>query len=93
MTQKLTILMLLFLVPLLVFGQTGKIKGKITEMGTDEPLIGANESLIADPTQRELMFDMENLRASLRKQLDHQSPELLTLDKSMANLMRMWSQT
>ncbi|MEO0690656.1 MAG: Fe2+-dependent dioxygenase [Pseudomonadota bacterium] len=55
--------------------------------------VGWIESLIADPTQRELMFDMENLRASLRKQLDHQSPELLTLDKSMANLLRMWSQT
>ncbi len=42
MIQKLTILIVLFLIPLFVFGQTGKIKGTITEMGTDEPLIGAN---------------------------------------------------
>ena len=51
------------------------------------------ESLIADSTQRELLFDLENLRTSLRQKMDHQSPELLTLDKSMSNLVRMWSQT
>ncbi|MEM6858585.1 MAG: Fe2+-dependent dioxygenase [Pseudomonadota bacterium] len=55
--------------------------------------VGWIESLIADPTQRELLFDMENLRTSLRQKLDHQSNELLTLDKSMANLVRMWSHT
>ncbi|MEL6737692.1 MAG: Fe2+-dependent dioxygenase [Pseudomonadota bacterium] len=55
--------------------------------------VGWIESLIADPAQRELLFDMENLRTSLRQKLDHQSNELLTLDKSMANLVRMWSQT
>ncbi|MDY7099031.1 MAG: Fe2+-dependent dioxygenase [Pseudomonadota bacterium] len=53
--------------------------------------VGWIESLIADPTQRELLFDMENLRSTLRKKLEPQSPELLTLDKSMANLLRMWA--
>ena len=52
--------------------------------------VGWIESLIADSAQRELMFDMENLRVSLRQKLDPQSAELLTLDKSMANLLRMW---
>ncbi|MEM7701153.1 MAG: Fe2+-dependent dioxygenase [Pseudomonadota bacterium] len=55
--------------------------------------VGWIESLVPDPTQRELLFDMENLRSSLRQKLDHQSPELLTLDKSMSNLVRMWSQS
>lgn len=55
--------------------------------------VGWIESLIADPTQRELLFDLENLRTSLRAKFDHNSPELLTLDKSMSNLVRMWSQT
>ena len=55
--------------------------------------VGWIESLIADPTQRELLFDMENLRTSLRQKMDPQSPEMLTLDKSMSNLVRMWSQT
>lgn len=54
--------------------------------------VGWIESMIADPTQRELLFDLENLRTALRAKFDHQSPELLTLDKSMSNLVRMWSQ-
>jgi len=54
--------------------------------------VGWIESLIPDPTQRELLFDLENLRVSLRKSLPATSPERLTLDKSIANLLRMWSQ-
>lgn len=46
MIQKLTFLIFLFLVPIALFGQTGKIKGKVTEQGTDEPLIGANVIII-----------------------------------------------
>ncbi|MGB3471352.1 MAG: Fe2+-dependent dioxygenase [Erythrobacter sp.] len=54
--------------------------------------VGWIESLIADPVHRELLFDMENLRTSLRQKLEAQSPELLTLDKTIANLLRMWAQ-
>lgn len=53
--------------------------------------VGWIESLIADPARRELLFDLENLRASLRAQLPAQSAELLTLDKTIANLLRMWA--
>lgn len=53
--------------------------------------VGWIESLIADPGARELLFDMENLRTSLRARLDLQSPEMLTLDKAIANLTRMWA--
>ena len=42
MIQKITFFVFLFLFPLILFGQTGKIKGKVTETGTSEPLIGAN---------------------------------------------------
>ena len=42
MKQKLTIFIFLMIIPILLFGQTGKIKGKVTELGTGEPLIGAN---------------------------------------------------
>lgn len=55
--------------------------------------VGWIESLISDPTQRELLFDLENLRVSLRQKLDANSIELLTLDKSIANLLRMWGAT
>ena len=55
--------------------------------------VGWIESLVADSTQRELLFDLENLRASLRRSMPSNAPELLTLDKSMANLLRMWVKT
>ncbi len=42
MKLKLNYLVLLLFSFSLAFGQTGKIKGKITESGTNEPLIGAN---------------------------------------------------
>jgi PKHD-type hydroxylase len=52
--------------------------------------VGWIESMIADPTQRELLFDLENLRVSLRQTMSGNSPELLTLDQAIANLLRMW---
>lgn len=61
--------------------------------GTRIVCIGWIESLVADAAQRELLFDLENLRASLRATLPGQSPELLTLDKTVANLLRMWARS
>ena len=55
--------------------------------------VGWIESLIEDATQRELLFDLENLRTSLRASLPANSAERLTLDKSIANLLRMWMKT
>ncbi len=60
--------------------------------GTRHVCVGWIESLIADGPQRELLFDLDNLRASLRA-ADGTDPALaLTLDKSIANLLRMWAQ-
>lgn len=55
--------------------------------------VGWIESLVPDQAQREMLFDLENLRVSLRQSLDPNSIELLTLDKNIANLLRMWSVT
>jgi PKHD-type hydroxylase len=38
-----------------------------------------------------MLFDLENLRTALREKLPRQSAELLTLDKTIANLLRMWA--
>ena len=38
-----------------------------------------------------MVVDLENLRATLRAHLPSQSAELLTLDKTIANLLRMWA--
>jgi PKHD-type hydroxylase len=59
--------------------------------GTRLVCVGWIESLIADAAQREMLFDLENLRTSLRAQIPAQSAELLTLDKTIANLLRMWA--
>ncbi len=59
--------------------------------GTRIVCVGWIESMIEDAARRELLFDLENLRASLRRQLASQSAELLTLDKTIANLLRMWA--
>lgn len=59
--------------------------------GTRIVCVGWIESLVADQAQREMLFDLENLRAALRQQLPSQSAELLTLDKTIANLLRMWA--
>jgi len=60
--------------------------------GTRIVCVGWIESLIADQARREMLFDLENLRAALRQKLPLQSAELLTLDKTIANLLRMWAQ-
>lgn len=60
--------------------------------GTRLACVGWIESMVRDPNQRELLFDLENLRAELRSKLPDQSPEHLTLDKSIANLLRMWAE-
>jgi len=59
--------------------------------GTRIVCVGWIESLVADQGRREMLFDLENLRAALRQQLPSQSAELLTLDKTIANLLRMWA--
>jgi PKHD-type hydroxylase len=55
--------------------------------------VGWIESLVPDQGRRDILFDLENLRASLRRHLPAQSPELLTLDKTIANLLRRWART
>jgi len=55
--------------------------------------VGWIESMVRDAAQRELLLDLDNLRAELRGKLSAQSAELLTLDKSISNLLRMWAET
>lgn len=49
------------------------------------------QSAVRDPSQRAILFDLVNLKASLRATLPKDAPELLTLAKTEANLMRMWA--
>jgi len=53
--------------------------------------VGWIESLVADAAQRAILFDLANLQASLRGSLPEGAGERLVLDKTLANLLRMWA--
>ncbi|MEZ5986961.1 MAG: Fe2+-dependent dioxygenase [Hyphomonas sp.] len=52
--------------------------------------VGWIESAVRDAAAREILFDLENLRAALAPQHTAQSPEMLTLSKTISNLLRLW---
>ncbi len=52
--------------------------------------VGWIESAIPDTAQREVLFDLEKLRAFVRSELPSAAPQTLLLDKTIANLLRMW---
>lgn len=53
--------------------------------------VGWIESAVPDAMEREILYDLENLRASLKGQLPAQSAELLTLSKVYSNLIRRFA--
>lgn len=52
--------------------------------------IGWIESSVRSAEQREILFDLDNLRAELLRSHDPNSPEMLTFSKTTSNLKRMW---
>ncbi|MEM6708288.1 MAG: Fe2+-dependent dioxygenase [Pseudomonadota bacterium] len=63
---------------------------QITPVSAGERIVcvGWIQSKLQDPAVREILFDLENLRASLKATHDPQSPELLTVTKAISNLLR-----
>lgn len=59
--------------------------------GTRLVCVGWIESLVPDAGERELLFDLENLKATLAQSHAPQSPEMLTLSKTISNLLRKFS--
>ncbi|WP_430431309.1 Fe2+-dependent dioxygenase [Oceanicaulis sp.] len=59
--------------------------------GVRRVCVGWIESDIPDAGDRELLFDLENLHASLSRQHTPHSPEMLTVTKLFANLSRRLS--
>jgi PKHD-type hydroxylase len=56
--------------------------------GTRLACVGWIESHVRSSEDREILFDLENLRASLAQRHAPQSPEMLTLAKTISNLLR-----
>ena len=63
----------------------------VTE-GTRLVCAGWIQSAVPDARQREVLMDLDNLHASLQARHGAQSAELLVLQKTIANLTRMWAQ-
>lgn len=61
------------------------------ESGHRIAFIGWIESRVRHASQREILFDLENLRATLSAERDAQSDVLLSLGKTIANLKREFS--
>ena len=59
--------------------------------GTRFACVGWIESAVRAPEDREILFELENLRASLSGRLDPQSLDMLTLSKALANLKRRFA--
>lgn len=53
--------------------------------------VGWIESLVRSPEQRETLFDLTNLSVSISSQYAPESSEILTLHKSISNLVRLWA--
>lgn len=51
------------------------------------------QSAIRDASQRAILFDIANLKVALARSFPQGSPELLSLAKTEANLIRMWADT
>ena len=59
--------------------------------GTRYVCVGWVQSHIRSAEQRETLFDLENLKVELSGTHEANSPEMLILSKSIANLVRMWA--
>lgn len=59
--------------------------------GTRYVCVGWVQSHVRSGEQREILFDLENLRAEMAKTYGPNSIEMLTIAKSIANLTRMWT--
>jgi len=60
--------------------------------GTRITCIGWIESTIRGADQRDMLFDLVNLRDTLSQSFAPTSPEILTLSKTISNLIRTWSE-
>ncbi len=60
--------------------------------GTRLAAIGWIESLVRSADDREILFDLDNVRVALGQTLQPNAAELLSLDKVFSNLLRRWAE-
>jgi PKHD-type hydroxylase len=76
---------------LVLYSTSSLHRVKPVTAGCRQVCVGWIQSLVPDPRQREVLMDLDNLREALKRHHDVQSAELLVLQKTVANLTRMWA--
>lgn len=54
--------------------------------------VGWIQSLVRGAERRDVLFDLENVRAELAAKLPPDAPELAVISKSISNLLRLWAE-
>lgn len=75
---------------LILYPSTSLHQVKTVTSGERIVCVGWIESQVRSHEKREILFDLENLKAELFRKHDANSMEMLMLAKTMANLKRMW---
>ncbi len=76
---------------LILYPSTSLHQVKTVQSGTRLVCIGWIESRIKNPADREILYEVANLKAALARHHAAQSPEMLKLSKIQANLKRRLS--
>lgn len=75
---------------LLLYPSTSLHKVETVTRGERIVCVGWAESLVRSGEQREILFDLANMRAQLASSLPQDAPEQLMLAKINANIRRLW---
>lgn len=77
---------------LLVYPSTTLHHVATVTSGTRYACVGWIQSMIRRADQREIMFDLSNLKVELGQSHGRNSPEIISISKTIANLTRMWAE-
>lgn len=77
---------------LLLYPSTSLHRVEPVSSGQRTVCVGWVQSQVRTSEQRDILFDLANLKVSMRSSLPEAAPEHLALSKVIANLRRLWSE-
>lgn len=77
---------------LLLYPSTSVHRVETITSGQRTVCVGWVQSQVRTSEQRDILFDLANLKVSMRASLPESAPEHLALSKVIANLRRLWSE-
>ena len=78
---------------LLIYPSTSLHRVETVTSGQRIVCVGWVQSQVRTSEQRDILFDLANLKASMRGSLPEGAPEHLALSKVIANLRRLWAES